>query len=298
MSDTGLAAVRRRLERLAGTATGDIEGARARYASLAEGFALAADIAVDPTTVGGMPGERVTTPESREDMTCLFLHGGGYVVGSAAPYRHLVGEIARQTCATGLSLDYPLAPEHPFPQAIEAVVAAYRDLLEQGRKADRIVVAGDSAGGGLALALMLSLRDAGLPQPAAAWLISPLTDLDQTGETMRTRCHLDPIVSQALAAASADAYLDGASPRDPKASPLYADLATLPPLRIDVGSHEALLDDSIRLTRQAAIADVHVELTIWPGMPHIFPFFAPILDEGQQAVDRASAFFTAHLARH
>lgn len=289
-------AVYDRLARLAVVASGDIETARANYSMITDGFTLPEDVSCEPVSANGVSGEWVRTSASRPDTVLVYLHGGGYVVGSAAPYRPLVSELARNIRATGLSVNYALAPEHPFPAGIEDVVRVYRYLLDQDISPSQIVLAGDSAGGGLTIALMLSLRDAGIRQPAGAWLISPLADLEHEGESVRSRRHLDPISTPEIAKASVAAYLQGASPRDPRASPIHADFEGLPAIRIDVGSHETLLDDAIRLARRAAIADVHVDLSIWPGLTHIFPVFAPMLEDGKRAVAAASAFLSNRLA--
>jgi epsilon-lactone hydrolase len=262
---------------------------------LAEGFPIPEDALFEPVDAGGVPGEWVRTKASRDDTVLLYFHGGGYVSGCMEAYRHFVADLATRTGSTGLSVDYALAPERPFPAAIEDTVKSYRFLLDRGIAARRILVAGDSCGGGLSMALMLSLRDAGLPQPAASWLISPLADLEISGESNVTQAHLDPVAIPPIPEQCAAAYLAGASPRHPLASPIHANLSGLAPIRIDVGSHETLLDDAIRLTRRAALDDLDVELRVWGGMVHVFPFFSPILAEGRESIDMACAFLRRHL---
>ncbi len=279
----------------AATGVENASSSRQLALQLVKGFPMPPSATFEHVNAGGVPGEWVRTSASRPDTVLLFFHGGGYVSGCIEAYRHFVADVAIQTRTTGLSVDYALAPEHPFPAAVEDCVTAYRFLLDRGVAADRIILAGDSCGGGLCVALMLSLREVGLPQPAAAWLLSPLADLEITGETNKTQLHLDPVAIPPIPEQCAAAYLQGASPRHPLASPIYADLTGISPLRIDVGSHETLLDDAMRLTRRAALDEVDVELRVWPGMVHCFPVFAPILEEGRDAIDIACKFFRRRL---
>ena len=274
----------------------DPANGRANYRTLGEGFTLPSDVAIEATRAGGVPAEWVRTSASRRDRILLYIHGGGYVTGDAAAYRHLVAEIARATTAGALSIDYALAPEAPFPAGIEDTVRAYLWLVDQGFDPSSIVMAGDSAGGGLILASLLTLRDRALPMPAGAWLISPYADLERTSETTVLKAAVDPIAVPAeKREASTAAYLGGVSVRDPRASPVHADLTGLPPLRIDVGSHETLLDDALTIARNAALRDVDVSLQVWRGMVHIFPYFAPILREGREAIAAGGDFLARHL---
>lgn len=201
----------------------------------------------------------------------LYVHGGGYMLGSAQALTNFAGQIATRINADTFVADYRLAPEHPFPAAIDDVAAAYRGLVAEG--AERIVVAGDSAGGGLTLALLSILADErkrGTLQPIAAAVMSPWTDLALTGASFETRAEADPIFTRGTLQAFADAYLQGQDPTDPRTSPLYARLGGLPPIRIDVGDDEILLDDSVRYAAQVREAGVDVTLSVWKGMPHVF----------------------------
>ncbi|MFC8085981.1 alpha/beta hydrolase [Streptomyces sp. NPDC057340] len=254
------------------------------------------DVRTRTTDLGGVPAVEVragaTGPAGG---TVLYFHGGAYAIGSAAASVGLVSEIARRTAATVLSVDYRLAPESPFPAAVDDALAAYRTLLDRGTPAGSIAVTGESAGGGLALALLLSIRDAGLPQPSSASVLSPWTDLTQSGGTMTTRAAADPALTRRALQTRAADYLAGADPRTPLASPLHADLRGLPPLLIQAGGREILLDDALRLAARAAHADVPVTLRTFPGAPHVFQGFAPLADEAAQALDQVAAFIGSHV---
>ncbi len=225
----------------------------------------------------------------------MYLHGGAYQLGSPATLRHLVAMLAAAAQAQALSVDYRLAPEHPFPAAVDDAVAAYRWLLAAGRDPASVAIAGDSAGGGLTLATLVALRDAGDPLPAAAVAISPWTDLALTGESLRTRAGADVMVKPAGMPESAALYLTGTDPRHPYASPLYADLRALPPLLIQVGDAEVILDDSTRFAARARTAGVDVTLEIWDEMPHVFQAFAGLLPEADQAVARIGSWLCEHV---
>jgi acetyl esterase/lipase len=242
--------------------------------------------AVDPVDAGGVPAEWVAAGGVRPGRVLLYFHGGAYQIGSPATLRHLVALLSGVTRARALSVDYRLAPEHPFPAAVEDALAAYRWLLASGTDPALIAVAGDSAGGGLALAALLALRDAGEPMPAAAVALSPWTDLALTGDSLRTRAAVDVMIKPEGMRETAALYLAGADPRHPYASPLYADLRGLPPLLIHVGDAEVILDDSTRLAARASEAGVEVSLEIWDEMPHVFPAFAGLLPEADQAIER------------
>jgi len=229
-------------------------------------------------------------PAPTADRAILYLHGGGYIMGSINTHRELIARLSKAAQARILALDYRLAPEHPFPAPVEDATAAYRWMLAQGLKPSRIAVAGDSAGGGLTVAALVAFRDAGLPMPAAGIPISPWVDLEAIGESMKTRSSQDPIVKPEMIREIARVYLAGQNPRSPLAAPLYADLHGLPPLLIHVGDAEALLDDSKRLAERAKAAGVDVTLEVWPEMPHVWHLFAHFLPEGQQAIDRAGEF--------
>ena len=247
--------------------------------------------AVHPVDAGGVPAEWVVPVGVRGDgRVLLYFHGGAYQLGSPATLRHLVALLSGAARARALSVDYRLAPEHPFPAAIEDALAAYRGLLAGGTDPASIAVAGDSAGGGLALGALVALRDAGEPMPAAAVLLSPWTDLALTGESLRTRAAVDAMIKPEGMRETAALYLAGTDPRHPYASPLYADLHGLPPLLIHVGDAEVILDDSTRLAARASEAGVDVSLEVWDEMPHVFPAFAGLLPESDQAIERIGSW--------
>lgn len=256
-----------------------------------------AEVTFTPVDAGGVPAEWSGATGGDPGRVVLFLHGGGYCSGSIASHRNLAGGIAKAAGARTLALGYRLAPEHPFPAALDDAIAAWRFLRSQGIAAERIAVAGDSAGGGLALALMLRLKAAGETLPGAAWLISPWVDLELTGASVETKADVDPLIHRAYLEELAAAYLGGRDPRDPLVSPLGADLTGLPPVRIDVGSAETLLDDSVRLAGRLGATDVSATLEIWPGMIHAFPLWAARLPDGRAALNRAGAFLRAAWAR-
>jgi acetyl esterase/lipase len=247
----------------------------------------------EPREVNGVPAEWVSAPGAAADRAVLYLHGGGYVLGSIRTHRELAARISQDSGARCLVIDYRLAPEHPFPAAVEDAVAAYRWLLETGYAPERLAIAGDSAGGGLTVATLLALRDAKLPLPATAVCISPWVDLVVEGESMTTRAKQDPMLSREPLLAMAKHYLGGGDARAPLASPVFADLRGLPPLLIHVGDHETLLDDSTRLAARARKAGVEVELEVWPEMIHVWHAFAAMVPEGREAIERIGA----HLAK-
>lgn len=252
-----------------------------------------ADVAYEPTRVGGVPAEWARASDVSATGAVLYFHGGGYCVGSVRTHRLLVGALSRACGAPVLSLDYRLAPEHPHPAAVEDAVAAYRALLADGMPAARIALAGDSAGGGLAAAALLAVRAQGLPPPAAGVCLSPWFDLALSGETMSTKVDVDPMCKPSLLAMMAAAYLAGADPRTPEASPLYGDLADLPPMLVQVGTAETLLDDARRFAERAERAGVRIALEVWDEMIHVWHAFAMVLPEGQRAIDRIGSFVRA-----
>jgi acetyl esterase/lipase len=271
--------------------------ARVSFEAMMAGMPVAEDLAFEAVTLGGRPALRVAPPGTDADRQLLYLHGGAYVFGSPQAYRGLGAEIARAAHAQGWILDYRLAPESPCPAAIEDALAAYRGLLEGGAQASDIVIAGDSAGGGLTLALLVAARDAGLPMPAAALLLCPWADLACAGETMASKAAEDPSLTPESLAAMAALYLAGRSAISPEASPLYADLRGLPPLLIQVGSSEVLLSDATRLAAAAGAAGVEVTLRVWPRMVHVWHSFGFMLGAGRRATAEAGAFLAAHLHR-
>ncbi|MEJ0018913.1 MAG: alpha/beta hydrolase [Acetobacteraceae bacterium] len=258
---------------------------------------LPGDVTVEPVTANGVAAEWTSTPDADPDTVVLYLHGGGYVIGSLDSHRHLVAEIGRAARARMLAVDYRLAPEHPFPAAVDDALAAYRFLLARGVRPERIAVAGDSAGGGLAVATMVAIRDAGLPQPACGWPISPWVDMEAIGDSMTGKAASDPTVQKPGILDMARQYLNGADPRSPLAAPLYADLRGLAPLLIQVGAAETLLDDAIRLAQVAGAADVAVDLQIWPEMIHVWHIHHPQLGAGRRAIAAGAEFVRAMTLR-
>ena len=277
-------------------ANASIQDTRAGFEQMAAMFPVEADVKCEPVSAGGVKSEWVTAPGADAGRAILYLHGGGYVIGSINTHRSLAGRLSRASKARVLVIDYRLAPEHPHPAAVEDAVAAYRWMLAQGLKPSRIAVSGDSAGGGLTFATLVAIRDAKLPMPAAAAPISPWVDMEGTGESMTTKAAVDPMVQKAPLLGMAAAYLGGKDPRTPLAAPLYADLSGLPPLLIQVGTAETLLDDASRMAERAKKAGVNVTYEPWENMVHVWHLFAPILDEGKQAIDRIGEFVQKHTA--
>ena len=268
---------------------------RSRLDALGTRYSLPADLRVEAADANGVAAEWTTTPEAEPSRAVLFLHGGGYVSGSLDSHRHMIGQAGREAQTRTLSLAYRLAPEHPFPAALEDVIAGYHFLLSQGLDPKRIAVAGESAGGGLAIALLVSLRDRGIPLPACTWCSSPWVDLEAIGGSMSSKASVDPLIQKAYLMELAAAYLKGADPRMPLASPLYADLRGLPPMLIQVGSAETLLDDSVRLAGVAGAADVRVRLEVWPDMIHAWHLFYPQLADARRALAQVGAFIRSML---
>jgi epsilon-lactone hydrolase len=258
---------------------------------------LPPDVTVTPASLGGVPTADITVDGIEPRRVVLFFHSGVYVISDAFLEAGLASEVGRRTHAKVISVNYRLAPEHPFPAAVDDALAAYEALLEGGIAPSDIALAGDSAGGGLAIATLVNARDHALALPAAAYVMSPYVDLTLTGTTMETKRDVDPLLSRELLQPRVDDYTQGQDPALGLISPIFADLSGLPPLIIQAGSHEVLLDDALRLARQAAIADVEVTLEITPGVPHVFQGFSSMLDEGAAALDRAGQFLLAHLAR-
>ena len=251
---------------------------------------------IERVDAGGVPAEWVRPPRPIAPAAVLYLHGGGFALGSPAAYRDFSWRLARAGGVPVLMLDYRLAPEHRFPAPIEDTRAGWRWLLEQGFPPRRLILGGDSAGGGLALSALLDWRDRGLPMPAAAVCLSPWTDLTLSGETLRTNARHDPFLAPEILPDVVANYLGNADPRDPLASPLLGNLEGLPPLLIHVGDTEILLDDARRFAERARAAGVDVTLEVWPGMPHVFHLFARVLPEGNRAFARIGHFIDMHLA--
>ncbi len=247
-------------------------------------------------TIGGITGHWLDAPKKSANVM-LYIHGGAMLVGTAFGYRGLSGNLAQASGVNMFSIDYRLAPESTFPAALDDSHAAFEGLLAEGYKAENIVVAGDSAGGGLVLSLLLKLKGAGKPQPAAAVVLSPWADLTHSGETMKTKKDVDNSLSQVGLQAGADQYLGGASATDPLASPLFGDYAGIAPLLIEVGSEEILLADSTRLAAKAGEAKVDVTLHVWPEMPHDWSLFSFMLSEGRDMIAEVGTWVSARLAK-
>ncbi|HUI27356.1 MAG TPA: alpha/beta hydrolase [Candidatus Kryptonia bacterium] len=273
-----------------------IDAMRAGMEAMAGAMPLAADIDREDVDAGGVPAAWISAPSAQRDRTILYLHGGGYVIGSINTHKELASRLSRAAAARVLVIDYRLAPEHPHPAAVDDAVAAYRWLLANGANPARLVVAGDSAGGGLTVATLVALREAGLPSPAAGVCLSPWVDLEGLGDSMTTKSAADPMVQRDGLIKMAAAYLAGKDPRTPLAAPLYANLGGLPPLLIQVGTAETLLDDATRLAERARKAGVTVTLEPWEDMIHVWQAFAPLLPEGQQAIERIGEFVRQHAA--
>ena len=253
-------------------------------------FKAADDIQSEGITVAGRAAEWVRAPGVPAGRAILYMHGGGYVMGSLNTHRSLAGEVSRAAQAAVLLLDYRLAPENPFPAAVDDGVAAYRWLLEQGFKPQALAIAGDSAGGGLAMATLVAARDQGLPMPAAAVPISPWSDLTCSNESYQTRAEADPMVTPGGIGKMAGVYLQGSDPKHPYASPNLASLQSLPPLLIHVGRDEVLLDDAIKLDQKAKSDGVKSTLEIWDDMIHVWHAFHPMLPEAKQGIARIGEF--------
>lgn len=294
MPPHGIAAVRAHLAKLPPTES--IAEQRAMYDRAEQVFTLSPGTLVETVTAGGRPAEWIHPVGAREDAALLYLHGGGYVIGSPRSHRHLAEAIARSAGISCLLPDYRLAPEHPFPAAVDDALAAYRSLLEERQMASgRIAVGGDSAGGGLAVATLVSIREARLQLPGAGVSISPWTDLTCSAASYRTKAAVDPMVKHQEITAMARRYLGAADPRTPLASPLFADLRSLPALLIQVGSEEVLLDDASGLVERARAAGVDATLEVWEQMIHVWHWFLPWLDEAQAAVDKIGSFLRSRL---
>jgi acetyl esterase/lipase len=263
---------------------------------LLSGQPLPADVTVTAAALGGVPTAEVTVDGIEPRHVVLYFHGGVYVLGGASQAAGLAAQIGRRTQAKVISVDYRLAPEHPYPAAVDDALAAYDALLQGGTAPADIAFAGESAGGGLAIATLVNARDHGLPLPAAAFVMSPYADLTLAGTTLETKRKADPLLSREALQARVPDYTGGQDAALSLISPIFADLSGLPPLIIQAGTHEVLLDDALRLARQAAIADVAVTLDVTPGVPHVFQAYYPILDEAAAALDRAGQFLSAQLS--
>ena len=274
----------------------DVDEQRRVLRELLSAQPLPGDVTVTAAPLGGVPTAEITVDGIETRHVVLYFHGGVYVLGDAFLAAGLASEVGRRTRAKVISVDYRLAPEHPYPAAVDDALAAYEALLQNGTAPSDIVFAGESAGGGLAIATLVNARDHGLPLPAAAFVMSPYADLTLAGATVDSKRELDPLLSREALQARIPDYTAGHDAALGLISPIFADLSGLPPLIIQAGSHEVLLDDAVRLARQAATADVDVTLDITPGVPHVFQAYSAILDEGAAALDRAGQALSAHLA--
>ncbi|MBM3563826.1 MAG: alpha/beta hydrolase [Alphaproteobacteria bacterium] len=267
---------------------------RARIEEVGAVWPAAPDISLEPISIDCMPAEWSCAPTSDPSRALLFFHGGGYCSGSIVSHRRMATEAGRAARARALAVQFRLAPEHPFPAAYDDAFAAWRFLRGQGFSAGQIAVGGDSAGGGLTLALIMRLRDLGEALPSCAWLASPWTDLTLSGETLTSKDAVDPLLHRPYLEELAAAYVPpGLDRRDPRISPLFGNLAGLPPLLVQIGSNETLLADSTRFAAAAGAADVSVTLEIWPRMIHAWPLWNARLDEGRRALAHAGAFMEA-----
>jgi len=276
---------------------GELGQIRQGFEEILRQFPPAPGVEFERETVGGVPATWCIPADAVEGRILLYLHGGGYVVGSSHAYQPMGSELASRLKARVLIPDYRLAPENPFPAALDDAVAVYRGLLDRHIAPQSIALAGDSCGGGLAIATMVAVRNAGLPLPVAAVVISPWVDLAVTSESALTGVRNDPILEAEGLHGMAGAYLGETSPTTPGASPVYADLSGLPPLLIQAGSAEILLDDANRLAARAGAAGVKVRLDVWPEMFHVWHVYASILDEAREALDDAARFLESQFDR-
>lgn len=294
MSKDQLAAIDQEIRnRPAGTAL-DVDGVRAAFADRIGGNDGLPRVPTVADTLGGVPVARIGAQTG--DDVVFHLHGGSYLLGSAAVMSRLSGAIGERAGARVVSVDYRLAPEHPFPAGLDDAVAAYEGLLDSGVPASRIAFVGESAGGGLALATVLRARDAGLPLPSSVTVLSPWVDLTMSGASMTERAAKDPSMRKESFEASAPQYHGATDPADPLVSPVFADLTDLPPLLIQVGSNEILLDDALRLAARAAADEVEVRLEVTPGASHVFQLFGARLDEALVALAGIGSFIRARFA--
>ncbi|MHA1883868.1 MAG: alpha/beta hydrolase [Promethearchaeota archaeon] len=274
-----------------------VEGMRESFEQIASMVRVPKDAKCEPVSAGGVPAEWISVPESINNKVMLYFHGGGYVAGSINSHREYCVRLARASRTRVLIIDYRLAPEHPFPAALEDAIKAYQWLItSEGISPKHIVIAGESAGGGLTIATLLKLRDDKIELPTAGISLSPFMDMAVTGETVKSKVDVDPLTTQVMLELDAKLYLGGEDARNPLASPLYADLKDLPPLYIQVGSAELLLDDSIRFVDAAKAAGVDVKFEIWDDMIHMFQMFAAMAPEGQDGINKIGEFVLEYLS--
>ena len=275
---------------------GDVTALRTGFEEVMRHIPVGGDIRKSDIAVGGVGAVEVAVDGNDSANVILYFHGGVYVIGSASASAPLAADLARRTSAKVVSVNYRLAPEHPYPAAFNDAKGAYEGLLAQGIDPSNIAVSGESAGGGLAVALLLALRDADLPMPSSAFLMSPYADLTLSGSTIVDKQEFDPLLTGEALRRRVPDYVGAADPSDPYISPVFGDLRGLPPMLIQVGSHEILLGDAIRLAGRAAEADVATTLEVTPGVPHVFQAYAALLDEGDAALNRAAEFLKTHFS--
>jgi epsilon-lactone hydrolase len=274
----------------------DVAEVRSQFEKMGAFLGGAPDGKCEKVDAGGVPAEWVTAPGCDPMRAVLYLHGGGYVIGSINTHRRLAYDISAASGARVLVIDYRLAPEHPFPAAVDDAATAWRWLLQQRFATSRLAIAGDSAGGGLTLATLVNLRDQKLGLPACAVAISPWVDLEGVGDSITARAAQDPMVQKDGLLWMAGLYLNGKDAKTPLAAPLHADLKGLPPILVQVGTAETLLDDATRLAEKLHAAGVDVRLAVWPNMLHVFPLFAPILSEGRDGCLEIGSFIRSKTA--
>lgn len=273
-----------------------VEAIRKTLNQLKQVSKIPKDIEFEPIDVDGIYGEWIKPPNAQLNKVLFYLHGGGFVAGSIDTHRDLVSRICRASNICGFIIDYRLAPEHPFPAALEDSFKTYKWLIrEKNIDPNDLIIGGDSAGGNLTFATLIKARDEGLPLPSAAICISPATDLANTGNTINTKADVDPFISPELAEFMRGCYLKETDPKNPLASPLFADLDGLPPTFIQVGTSEILLDDSKRIAKKLESANVDVELDIWEDMIHVFAAFASLAPEGKEAIEKIGQFIKDHI---
>ncbi len=291
MSLEQLAVVRQSLAALAALEPRSLQEIRASYDKAGLAFGLPERVTVSQVKAGGVPAEWVAPASAAGAGVLLYLHGGGFTLGSLDSHRNLAANIALAWKGRVLLVDYRCAPEHPFPAAVDDTLSAYRWLVETGNDPKSLAVAGDSAGGGLTVSTLVAARDAGLALPAAAVCISPWANLENKGPSYAAQAGADPIVRHADLERWAEVYLGKITPRKaPLASPVHAELKGLPPFLIQTGGAEVLLSDSHLLAERLKKAGVSVDLDVWPDMIHVWHWFAPILSEGQAAINKLARF--------
>jgi monoterpene epsilon-lactone hydrolase len=273
---------------------GELAEQRQAMEQMMAALPLPDDVETSDLELGGVHAVLVETATSRSDRAVLYLHGGAYALGSARAGVGLAAEVARRCGSRAYSVDYRLAPEHPHPAGVEDCVAAYRGLLDSGFEAERIVVVGESAGGGLVAATLVAAKSADLPQPAGAALMSPWADLTLSDPMLKVKAEVDPALSADGLRRRRDEYVEESGAE--AASPVFADLTGVAPMLIQAGSHEVLSGDALQLARRAVECDVRVDLQVWPGVPHVFQGFAAALDEGVEALDSLGRFLGERLA--